>query len=553
MAISKIVLDGEVQMDVTQDTVAPNYLLAGYTATAANGEKVEGNIETKSSSDISVDGPTVTIPEGYYDSEQTATVESGYLYNPNIIKGAVSNHSVSVRATASTRAGYIPARNVISDAETITASDLVSGGKTITSNGTTDVTNYKDVYVNVQPNNQNKTVNPSLSQQIVNADSGYTGLGTVTVTAIPTGTVYTPSASKGTVSNHSVSVTPRVTTTAGYVTSGTKVGNSVTVSASELVSGSQTLNYNQTYDVTNLASVTVDVEGGGVPINNQTKTVSPSTSQQTVTYDSGYTGLETVTVNAMPSGTEGTPVAEVTTDQSTQNIVVTPKATNSAGYISGGLRVGESVTINPGVTTFNGQSGDVTYTAPVTSVNGSTGVVTVNVPTKVSQLTNDSGFLTSSTGVSSVNGSHGAVTITVPTKTSQLTNDSGFITSSSLPPTPSVYVTANGTTSGWTYRKWSDKTYECWKAVSFNMTVDGQWYEHFYKSVSAQSYPVTFTSAPFEQATVTSGSKSLFLANDGSAAQTTTKTAGYLVLRPTDAQQTISFIISYYVKGTVSS
>lgn len=49
------------------------------------------------------------------------------------------------------------------------------------------------------------------------------------------------------------------------------------------------------------------------------------------------------------------------------------------------------------VSTFNGQSGAVTYTAPVTSVNGQTGAVTLSiptVPTNVSAFTNDAGYLT---------------------------------------------------------------------------------------------------------------------------------------------------------------
>lgn len=37
-------------------------------------------------------------------------------------------------------------------------------------------------------------------------------------------------------------------------------------------------------------------------VNYQNKTVSPSTSAQTVTKDTGYMALGTVTVNAMPSG-----------------------------------------------------------------------------------------------------------------------------------------------------------------------------------------------------------------------------------------------------------
>ena len=57
--------------------------------------------------------------------------------------------------------------------------------------------------------------------------------------SVATGFAGTPSARKGTVSNHQVSVTPSVTNTTGYITGGTKTGTAVTVSASELVSGSQ--------------------------------------------------------------------------------------------------------------------------------------------------------------------------------------------------------------------------------------------------------------------------------------------------------------------------
>ena len=41
--------------------------------------------------------------------------------------------------------------------------------------------------------------------------------------------------------------------------------------------------------------------GGGVEVVLQSKTVTPSTSQQTVTADEGYTALESVTVNKIPS------------------------------------------------------------------------------------------------------------------------------------------------------------------------------------------------------------------------------------------------------------
>lgn len=75
------------------------------------------------------------------------------------------------------------------------------------------------------------------------------------------------------------------------------------------------------------------------------------------------------------------------------------------------------------VDSVNGKTGTVVLDADdvgaladnttyVSSVNGSSGAVTVTVPTKTSDLNNDSGFLTSA--VTSFNGNTGAVTYTAP-------------------------------------------------------------------------------------------------------------------------------------------
>lgn len=46
MAINKVIYDGKTLMDITEDTVTPETLAAGITATAANGEKIVGLMPT---------------------------------------------------------------------------------------------------------------------------------------------------------------------------------------------------------------------------------------------------------------------------------------------------------------------------------------------------------------------------------------------------------------------------------------------------------------------------------------------------------------------------
>jgi len=139
------------------------------------------------------------------------------------------------------------------------------GGATVTplsatENGTYTAptgTAYSPVTVNVPTGTARSSSDLTASGGTVTVPAGlYSEQATKSVAS---GSAGTPTATKGAVSNHSVSITPKVTNTAGYISGGQKTGSAVTVAASELVSGSETKTANGTYDVTNLASVTINV------------------------------------------------------------------------------------------------------------------------------------------------------------------------------------------------------------------------------------------------------------------------------------------------------
>lgn len=284
-----------VDYNTGEATISSNgQLLNGIKAVGSDGTLYTGNIPTKTSGDLTVSGATVTVPSGYYSAQASKAVESGTAGTPTATKGTVSNHSVTVTPSVTNTTGYITGSTKTGTAVTVSASELVSGTYTVDSSGTKDVTNYASASVPAGTagtpsaskgavSNHSVSVTPSVTNttgwitgstktgtavtvsasELVSGTYSVSASGTHDVTnyasaSVPSGSA-TASATKGTVSNHSVIVTPSVTRTAGYITAGSANGTAVTVSASELVSGSQTITDNGTTDVTTLASVTVAI------------------------------------------------------------------------------------------------------------------------------------------------------------------------------------------------------------------------------------------------------------------------------------------------------
>lgn len=181
MAYSKVILNGTTLMDVTQKTVTAGDMLSGTTALKNDGTDITGSIASKSSSDLAASGATVTAPAGYYASNATKSVASGTAGTPTASKGAVSNHSVSVTPSVTNTTGFITGDTKTGTAVTVSASELVSGTLSISSNDTYDVTNYASASVLVPstaPNIQSLSIT---SNGTYTASGGIDGYSPITV------------------------------------------------------------------------------------------------------------------------------------------------------------------------------------------------------------------------------------------------------------------------------------------------------------------------------------------------------------------------------------
>lgn len=160
---------------------------------------------------------------------------------------------------------------------------------------------YDSVLVDVQPDLQAKTVNPSTSQQYVLPDSGKDGLSSVTVNAVTSAI-------------------------------------DANIAAGNIKDGVSILGVTGNYS--------------GSAINNQNKTVSPTTSQQSISADAGYTGLGTVTVNAVTYEID----SNIVPGNILAGVEILGVTGTDAGYDAGysaGYEQGQSECPEPDLTTLN--------------------------------------------------------------------------------------------------------------------------------------------------------------------------------------------------------
>ena len=309
MAISKIILNGVTQMDVTQDTVATSNLLNGYTATGADGVQITGSYvpsgvslqsKTKSYTPTeSAQSETVSADSGY-DGLSSVSVSVGAISSTYVGSGITQRDSTDLSASGDTvtvPSGYYSASASKAVASgTVTAPSTISGSSATVSTGTNTLTLSKTVSV---------TPNVSTAGYI---SSGTAGNSSVSLTASVTtkgATTYNTSSTDQTIASGTYltgAQTIRGVTTSNLTADNIKNGVTVTVGDSA--------------DADRVLSVTGTYSGGGTSKNVQvlqstsrtnssslTKVLGDLTVSKTGTYDIYWSGGRTNTSTSYTWGT----------------------------------------------------------------------------------------------------------------------------------------------------------------------------------------------------------------------------------------------------------
>lgn len=347
MAIAKVILNGETLMDVTSDTATANNMLSGIKATKNDGTKVTGNIASKSSTDLSVSGATVTAPAGYYANAASKAVATATHPSPT---ASITSSTGVVTASHTQGTGY-----VTSGTTTGTLSLTTQAGKTVTpteaaqtavasyrwTTGPVSVAAISSTYVGTGVAKKS-AADLTASGSVVTAPVGYYSSAVskavaagsafppaVTITKAPTIGVNTSGVVTASY-NGSSSITPTVN--AGYISQGT--------------AGTISTTGTSTYQLTSKAAATY----------------YPSTTDQTIASQRWLVGAQTI---------KSVTTSNLTAENIAEGVVVKVGDTNNASRITQVTGTHRGGTKHTAIITKAGWWDDMQYLGCYVSLNGS--------------------------------------------------------------------------------------------------------------------------------------------------------------------------------------
>lgn len=174
-AISKVIYDGKVLIDLTGDTVVADKLLSGYTAHGADGNEITGSCTYDS------DTQDATAADAEILSGKTAyvkgTKKTGTMPNRGAVTGTISTVAEQYTIPQGYHDGSGKVQIDATEQAKLIGDNIREGITVLGVTGTMSGTEGA--------NPQSKTVTPTSSQQVILPDEGYNYLSQVTVSAIP--------------------------------------------------------------------------------------------------------------------------------------------------------------------------------------------------------------------------------------------------------------------------------------------------------------------------------------------------------------------------------